>query len=526
MHRSILKATVILMFLLICGVSNSSLNNTSWVIVWESSEPYSQVSASGLHVSDAGDIYVSGHYTGQNPPANLIEYFNNDVSDGRGETLWLANLGPDGSTRWVESWGHPCPIEYTSNNRPLDLDLFRFIHCKSLVVDRNNVIYVLGEMSGRSVFHTGPEPEIIDSNSRIDDLLGTFDSSGNLNRVFTSPWPDHNMILDPFYHRSHLDNGIILGPENDLILITESTFNGENENPSDTNCTTMCNSQGNTVAIFKVDICNGFTFVRYIEGNIGSGKQMVLDNEGSLYIAGSFTGNIDFNPDGIQDIHKSYGETDIFLTKLDSDFNYLWTETWGTTEREEIKSICINSRNEVIIAGHTNHSTTYKPGIYFQVPITLSNQNIFVSKISSSGELIWTREWGGEYRDCISHVAVNSSNGRIYTLGTYGRTADFNPDPLVTEKRTAIDLNDMFLSELTDDGQFSQVWVWENQMNPSDYVYQPYAKGTDIFVDNRGQIYITGEFLGEFEFIPGSEEIYSSPRTTSAFLIKFALEVP
>jgi hypothetical protein len=60
-----------------------------------------------------------------------------------------------------------------------------------------------------------------------------------------------------------------------------------------------------------------------------TGRGICTDNDGNIFITGTFSGRVDFNPGWWIDIHKSIGADDIFLCKYDSDGRFLWALTWG-----------------------------------------------------------------------------------------------------------------------------------------------------------------------------------------------------
>ena len=59
-------------------------------------------------------------------------------------------------------------------------------------------------------------------------------------------------------------------------------------------------------------------------------RASVIDNLGNVYTTGSFQGTVDFDPGtGTYEL-TSVGETDIFISKLDANGNFLWAKPIST----------------------------------------------------------------------------------------------------------------------------------------------------------------------------------------------------
>jgi hypothetical protein len=80
-----------------------------------------------------------------------------------------------------------------------------------------------------------------------------------------------------------------------------------------------------------------FEWVTTIGGStFEGGRSVTIDNQGSVYIAGSFTGTVDFNPGPNIFNLTSAGGNDIFVCKLDSSRNFVWAKSMGGTATNDI----------------------------------------------------------------------------------------------------------------------------------------------------------------------------------------------
>ncbi len=94
----------------------------------------------------------------------------------------------------------------------------------------------------------------------------------------------------------------------------------------------------------------------------------------------------------------------IFIFSLRLDAQKLWTHTWGGNQTDGANSVVIDQNRNYIIAGYTNS---------FGVGTT----NVLVQKYDNSGNLIWSKTWGGNNSDAANAVAVDKNNN-IYIVGS------------------------------------------------------------------------------------------------------------
>ncbi len=150
---------------------------------------------------------------------------------------------------------------------------------------------------------------------------------------------------------------------------------------------------------------------------LSNGTQgMCTDKQGNLYIAGLF-----------QDVNMTFGNVrisntasplqDIFLFKFDSNGNALWGKSFGGASHDVARSLMIDKDDNLIMAG-VFKSPEIKFGQYSLKNTDTSTNNVFITKLSSQGDVLWAKSLGGKGEEYCRSVAVDIS-GNSYICGYF-----------------------------------------------------------------------------------------------------------
>ena len=176
--------------------------------------------------------------------------------------------------------------------------------------------------------------------------------------------------------------------------------------------------------------------------NYDYGRGIAVDGSGNAFITGST---------------DSYGtgNNNVFLLKYDSSGNLLWYKTWGSSENAGGSGIALDSSGNIFITG-----STYSYGA--------GNRDTLVLKYDSSGSLLWNKTWGGSGDDWGNGIALDGSGNAFIT----GFTDSYGTGN-----------NDAFLLKYNSSGNL----LWYKTWGGSDRDY-----GYEIALDGLGKAYITG----------------------------------
>jgi hypothetical protein len=174
-------------------------------------------------------------------------------------------------------------------------------------------------------------------------------------------------------------------------------------------------------------------------------KDIAVDSAGSVIVGGRFRGQVDFNPSASVDTRLPYtGDPvgDGVVVKLSSGGALTWATPLGGGR---LNAVAVDASGAVHATG--NFGTTFTPG--FGLPALTNNDgpDVFVTKLSASGAVLWASAFGGTLAVDAFGIAVDAS-GTIHLAGQYYGTVDFDPDSLTTHERTNPDYLDLFLLKL------------------------------------------------------------------------------
>ncbi|MBN2722434.1 MAG: SBBP repeat-containing protein [Deltaproteobacteria bacterium] len=203
-----------------------------------------------------------------------------------------------------------------------------------------------------------------------------------------------------------------------------------------------------------------------------------VDNSGNAYVAGQTYGIIDGT--------TNYGGSDAFLTKILPDGTIGWSRQWGTAEEDIAYAVITDNSGNIYVSGHTFGS--------FPTFSNLGYEDIYLTKFDSTGNRLWTKQWGTTSEDYSHGIILDSTGNPIISSYTGGAM------PLCINNGGY----DILITKFDSAGNYQ----WSVQYGGVDSEFSYY--GT---VDSNGNIYISG---WTFDTFNGN----SSAGGIDAFLMK------
>ncbi len=410
-----------------------------------------------------------------------------------------------------------------------------------IAVNKNDgSVYITGAFSGKVDFDFGPGTADLTASGLGDIFIAKYKANGNY------LWAKHFGGNSSSYSEG---SAIALDLAGD-VYVTGSFYNTVYFGST----TLTCNGTSD-IFLAKLDELGNLSWVKQAGGhgtNLGLG--ITADNPGNIYLTGSFEGAAIFG--SISPLNNS-GGGDIFLSKYDPSGTCLWANSIGSTGEDKGLSVSLDGAGKVYLAGTFNDSIFFakydvwggggsaelffktgsvngtdianciapdgRGNIFlsgnFEDSVSFNNghslissgmSDIFFAKYNSSGVNLWAKKIGSYEADSVYGSCLDTL-GNLYLTGHFNGTVNFNP--LGTDELNSPGY--VFYAKYDSVGHFK--WARNVGGCSNDH-------GTDIAVDNSGNLYTLGEFNVTADFDPGvgTAILNDDGQIMTAFFEKFA----
>lgn len=210
---------------------------------------------------------------------------------------------------------------------------------------------------------------------------------------------------------------------------------------------------------------------------------IAVDHEGNVYVTGGFIGNQDFSSENI----TSAGGTDIYVTKYDTDGNFIWVRQAGGALDDRANGLVDGHDGFMYVTGEFRDVSTFGA-------LTIDNaggpkgRDAFVAKISKNGDWKWVRRAGSKKGKDRGNCIASNNQGNIFVTGQYSSEADFGNLTLDSSG----DSVQIFVAAIDTAG----IWRWVLEGGGNEY-----DRGQGIATDENCNVYVTGYFDNYMTFM-------------------------
>ncbi len=157
------------------------------------------------------------------------------------------------------------------------------------------------------------------------------------------------------------------------------------------------------------------------------GYSISSDNNGNVYITGSFAGTADFNPAAaVNNLTPVSSFVDIFVAKYSNLGAYQWAFGIGSSNIDEGYGIKADPAGNIYVTGQFNITADFDPSAGSAILTTTGQSDIFVAKYTTAGAYVWAFNVGGFNFDYGYGITLDNTNG-VYLTGMFMATTDFDP---------------------------------------------------------------------------------------------------
>ena len=441
---------------------------------WTPTSPQISVAIFGGIVNDygksvavdaSGNIYTAGYFAGTadfDPGAGTY-----NLTSAGSDDAYVSKLNSSGDLVWAKTFGGTVADYGTS-----------------VAVDASGNIYTTGYFAGTADFDPGAGTYNLTSAGNDDVFVSKLNSSGDY--VWAKTFGGAGGGGD-------YDRGNSVAVDASGNVYATGHFASTVDFDPGAGTYNLTSAGWSDVFVSKLNSSGGFEWAKKFGGTSWDDVASVaVDASGNIYTTGYFAETVDFDPGaGIINL-TSAGGTDVFVSKLNSSGDYVWAKTFGGISSERGVSVAVDSSGNIYTTGYFAETGDFDPGVGTQGLTSSGSDDVFVSKLNSSGGFEWAKKFGGDGMDWGLSVAVDSS-GNVYTTGYFGGTADFDPG-VGTQDLISVSNFDVFVSKLNSLGGFE----WAKKFGGFDY-----DTGRSVTVDTSGNVYATGNFGSTVDFDPG-----------------------
>lgn len=253
-------------------------------------------------------------------------------------------------------------------------------------------------------------------------------------------------------------------------------------------------------------------------GLLDFGRNIALDKDGAIWVAGSFRNRVDLDAGGSAPLILANGYKDVFVAKYDSLGDYVSGFIFGGSNGSgscSVQKITVDDQGNIYLVGWFDGTIDFDPdtsGVQLFSSTGVASSS-FLAKYTSAGQLVYAKP-------ILSNIGVAGhgmevdSNGNVMVAGVFSGVVDFDPGS-GTQQFTSMSItgSDLFVARYNLQGNLQ----WVHTIGAPDAGF----KVRNTTLDKDGSIYITGAMGGTVDFDPGPGVAIDSSLSTSVYVLSF-----
>lgn len=366
----------------------------------------------GIAVDSTGNVHVAGDFSDTvdfDPGAGVF----NMTSDGFTD-MFVLKLDTNGALVWAVDMGGPLPDT-----------------AYDIAVSDTGRVVVAGFFQDTAAVEPGAFPLTVTSAGSRDIYISTLEPDGTLYWA----WGIGGVAADRA-------TGVAVDNNRDVLLTGDFEDTVDFEIGAGVTSLTPVGAQNSY--ILKLD--EGGMF-QWVAGIIATGsthaEQVTVDTSGNVYGTGFYMATVDLDPGAGTANFTASGGTDIYVSKLTSNGDYVWGRGLGGSGSDEGYGIAVDGSGSVYTSGFFSSTVDFDPGIGTADLTSSGGLNFFLSKLDSGGNYLWAKSVPAT---AGLGIAVDPMQN-AYTTGVFSGTVDFDPGTGVAN-RTGAGFNDSFVLKL------------------------------------------------------------------------------
>jgi hypothetical protein len=379
-----------------------------------------------VKVDHMGNIILTGWFYGS---VDFDTGVNNFTINAFYGDMFVLKLDPAGNFIWAKNMGG-------SN----------ITQASSLAIDPLNNILLTGHFNGTTDFDPGPNTYNLTEaniNGHGDSFIMKLDSVGNF--MWAGRFGINEMSMSNCITTDNRGN-----------VYTTGYYKGQLDFDPGAGTYILSSPSKNNAYVLKLNGNGQFQWAKQFgDSTVESyGNGIAVDYNNNVYTTGYFSGTKDFDPGSGTFLLTAPVTSDLYISKLDSNGNFVWAKNTSATWYAVGQSIGLDSFNNLYVIGTYKGSSDIDSGpstyIFSNVqPTNLPIPGIFFLKVGFSGLVKSAIVVGPGWGEQGMAIAVDPS-GNVHATGYFqgsNDTIDFDMGP-GTHTLNTTDRNNNFIIKL------------------------------------------------------------------------------
>lgn len=209
-------------------------------------------------------------------------------------------------------------------------------------------------------------------------------------------------------------------------------------------------------------------------------RNMAIDNNGNIYITGSFaSANAVFSGSTIAN-SGSAGSADYFLAKYNRAGDLQWVKRAQGADDDEGMAVATDAAGNIYVTGSFESQTITFGATTLTNAATTGVSDIFHVKYNPAGNVLWANSYGGTQVETGNSIVADAAGNTYLTGNFYSLSVLFGNFGVINSGAS-----DAFVTKFNVNG----TPLWSRQIGGG-----LTDNGKDIGVDGSGNVYVTGDY--------------------------------
>jgi gliding motility-associated-like protein len=232
-----------------------------------------------------------------------------------------------------------------------------------------------------------------------------------------------------------------------------------------------------------------------------------IDGSNNIYVTGTFTGTVDFDPSPAVKNLTSAGKTDVYVAKYNSSGALVWAYSIGGIGIDQPSGLAIDGSGNVTITGQYNSPIMdADPGAGVSLLTNTGGNDMFAINLDANGAFLWAKSIGGTGADIGNGVSIDQTGNRV-VVGQYQSAVAIG-----TNIFTAAGLNGGICAKYDPSGTL--LWAFSLGQTGDNGIHA-------VTTDGNGNVVIAGAFSGTVNFNPLGVANNQTAGTVASFIAEY-----